>query len=123
MSPSRVKEGAQRGSILAIGGAEDKVGDEAILRRFVKSCGGRNARIAVIPTASEARGTHRAVAGLRSWGSGSSPVGRVFNELPGTPGRPAGAAGRADTLATTNPVRTDDSVLRATVISPNSPAQ
>jgi len=59
MSPSRVKEGAQRGSIVAIGGAEDKVGDEAILRRFVKSCGGRNARIAVIPTASEARGTGR----------------------------------------------------------------
>ncbi len=49
MSPSRVKEGAQRGSIVAIGGAEDKVGDEAILRRFVKSCGG----------ASEARGTGR----------------------------------------------------------------
>jgi cyanophycinase len=59
MSPSRVKEGAQRGSIVAIGGAEDKVGDEAILRRFVKSCGGRNARIAVIPTASESRGTGR----------------------------------------------------------------
>jgi cyanophycinase len=59
MSPSRVKEGAQRGSIVAIGGAEDKVGDEAILRRFVRSCGGRNARIAVIPTASESRGTGR----------------------------------------------------------------
>jgi cyanophycinase len=59
MSPSRVKEGAQRGCIVAIGGAEDKVGDEAILKRFVRLCGGRNARIAVIPTASESRSTGR----------------------------------------------------------------
>jgi cyanophycinase len=59
MSPSRVREGAQRGSIVAIGGAEDKVDGEAILRRFVKLCGGRGARIAVIPTASEARDTGR----------------------------------------------------------------
>jgi cyanophycinase len=59
MTPSRVKEGAQRGYIVAIGGAEDKVGDEAILKRFVKLCGGRNARIAVIPTASESRSTGR----------------------------------------------------------------
>jgi cyanophycinase len=59
MSPSRVPEGSERGSIVAIGGAEDKVGDEAILKRFVRLCGGRSARIAVIPTASEVRGTGR----------------------------------------------------------------
>lgn len=59
MSPSRIQEGSQRGGIVAIGGAEDKVGDEAILKRFVRLCGGRSARIAVIPTASEARDTGR----------------------------------------------------------------
>lgn len=59
MSPSRVQEGAQRGNLVAIGGAEDKVGDEAILKRFVRLCGGRAARIAVIPTASELRDTGR----------------------------------------------------------------
>ena len=59
MSPSRGRGGTERGSIVAIGGAEDKVDGEAILRRFVKLCGGRGARIAVIPTASEARGTGR----------------------------------------------------------------
>jgi cyanophycinase len=59
MSPSRVKGGGRRGNIVAIGGAEDKEDGEAILRRFVKHCGGRSARIAVIPTASEAKGTGR----------------------------------------------------------------
>jgi cyanophycinase len=48
-----------RGFIIPIGGAEDKVGDEAILKRFVRQCGGRDARIAVIPTASESRSTGR----------------------------------------------------------------
>ena len=42
-----------RGCIIPIGGAEDKVRDPAILRRFVRICGGRRARIAVIPTASQ----------------------------------------------------------------------
>lgn len=59
MSPSRVPEGGRRGAIVAIGGAEDKERDEAILKRFVRTCGGRKARIAVIPTASEARDTGR----------------------------------------------------------------
>ncbi len=57
MSPSRVEEGNTRGYICPIGGAEDKVGDEIILRRFVELAGGRRARIAVIPTASELRDT------------------------------------------------------------------
>ncbi len=59
MSPSRVPEGRTRGFIVPIGGAESKVGDETILRRFVRLCGGRDARIAVIPTASEMRDTGR----------------------------------------------------------------
>ena len=59
MSPARGKEGTRRGTIVPIGGAEDKVDGEVILRRFVKLCGGRNARIAVIPTASESRSTGR----------------------------------------------------------------
>jgi len=59
MSPARVPDGSRRGAIVAIGGAEDKERDEAILKRFVRTCGGRKARIAVIPTASEARDTGR----------------------------------------------------------------
>ena len=59
MSPSRVPEGQTRGHIVPIGGAEDKVQDGEILKRFVKLCGGRDARIAVIPTASEQRSTGR----------------------------------------------------------------
>lgn len=59
MSPARVPEGRSRGTIVAIGGAEDKEHDEAILKRFVRTCGGRKARIAIIPTASEARDTGR----------------------------------------------------------------
>ncbi len=59
MTPSRVPEGATRGFIVPIGGAENKVGDDTILRRFVRLCGGREARIAVIPTASESSDTGR----------------------------------------------------------------
>lgn len=59
MSPARGREGTARGTIVAIGGAEDKEDGEAILRRFVKLCGGRSARIAVIPTASESKSTGR----------------------------------------------------------------
>lgn len=46
-----------RGHIIPIGGAIDKVQDPTILKRFVKLCGGKNARIAVIPTASTERST------------------------------------------------------------------
>lgn len=53
MSPSPVQKGNTRGHLCPIGGAEDKIGDEIILRRFVELAGGRSARIAVIPTASE----------------------------------------------------------------------
>ena len=59
MSPSKVQAGHIRGFIVPIGGAEDKVGDEVILRRFTDLAGGRRARIVVIPTASELRDTGR----------------------------------------------------------------
>lgn len=41
------------GTLLMIGGAEDKVGNRTILRRFVELAGGATARIAIIATASE----------------------------------------------------------------------
>jgi len=40
------------GSILAVGGAEDKVKKRGILQRFVREAGGKRARIAIVPTAS-----------------------------------------------------------------------
>jgi cyanophycinase len=43
---------SSRGPLLAIGGAEDKFRDRAILRRFTELAGGDDARIAIIPTAS-----------------------------------------------------------------------
>ena len=52
-SPARTRDGLRRGFIVPIGGAEEKVRDREILRRFVDLCGGETARIAVIPTASE----------------------------------------------------------------------
>jgi len=52
MCPSKVPEGEQRGWIIPIGGAEDKESRRRILKRFVQLCGGRDAKIAIIPTAS-----------------------------------------------------------------------
>ena len=40
------------GPVMAIGGAEDKVGRRTVLKRFVALSGGADARIVVIPTAS-----------------------------------------------------------------------
>lgn len=59
MSPARVEEGRRRGTIAPIGGAEDHLRDLDILRRFVDLCGGKRAKIAVIPTASEREDTGR----------------------------------------------------------------
>lgn len=42
-----------KGSIIPIGGAEEKVRDAAILKRFHELCGGDKARLAIIPTASQ----------------------------------------------------------------------
>jgi cyanophycinase len=44
--------GTSRGYIVPVGGAEEKIGDVAILRRFATLCGGGSCRIAIIPTAS-----------------------------------------------------------------------
>lgn len=52
MCPSRIPDGKQRGWIIPIGGAEDKESRRQILKRFVKLCGGRDAQIVIIPTAS-----------------------------------------------------------------------
>ena len=50
--PSRIPDGGERGWIIPIGGAEDKESRRRILRRFVDLCGGADADIVVIPTAS-----------------------------------------------------------------------
>lgn len=59
MCPSRVAEGEERGWIVPIGGAEDKETRRRILKRFVQLCGGRDANIAIIPTASRLPDTGR----------------------------------------------------------------
>ncbi len=50
--PSKVPDGATRGWIVPIGGAENKENDRHILERFVRVSGGADADIVVIPTAS-----------------------------------------------------------------------
>jgi cyanophycinase len=52
MCASKVAEGAERGWIIPIGGAEEKESSPQILERFVELAGGERADIAVIPTAS-----------------------------------------------------------------------
>ncbi len=41
------------GPLIAIGGAEDKVRERVILRHFVEACGGHDANIVILATASE----------------------------------------------------------------------
>lgn len=53
MTPPHPEEGSTRGYVVPVGGAEAKIGDPAILRRFVQLAGGRDARIAIVPTASQ----------------------------------------------------------------------
>jgi cyanophycinase len=64
MCPSKVADGETRGWIVPIGGAEDKESRRRILKRFVQLCGGRDARIAVIPTASKLADTGERYEGL-----------------------------------------------------------
>ena len=56
MSPSPVPEHASRGFIIPIGG---RIGDSDILAHFVALCGGRQGRIAILPTASSDPDTGR----------------------------------------------------------------
>jgi cyanophycinase len=59
----------KRGFIVPVGGAEEKIGDVAILRRFATLCGAGSCRIAIIPTASELSDTgHRYEELFRSLG-------------------------------------------------------
>lgn len=59
MSPSNHTNGQDRGFIIPIGGAEEKFHNTEILDRFIDVCGGKDARIAIIPTASELEDTGR----------------------------------------------------------------
>lgn len=52
MSPTKPTGDKKRGHIIPIGGAEDKEGSSEILRKFLEVSGGKKARIAIIPTAS-----------------------------------------------------------------------
>lgn len=59
MSPSSDIPNTERGYIIPIGGAEERFNNPEILDRFVTECGGKNARISIIPTASELEDTGR----------------------------------------------------------------
>jgi cyanophycinase len=59
MPPSSDIPNSDRGYIIPIGGAEEKFHNPEILDRFVDVCGGKNARISIIPTASELEDTGR----------------------------------------------------------------
>ena len=58
MSPSNNNH-ADRGYIIPIGGAEEKFHNPEILDHFIDICGGKEARIGIIPTASELEDTGR----------------------------------------------------------------
>lgn len=58
MCPAKVASNATRGYLIPIGGAEDKLGDLKILKRFIRLCG-RRPTIAIIPTASRREDTGR----------------------------------------------------------------
>ena len=55
--PSRIAQGATRGWIIPIGGGEEKENKPQILQRFVDLCGGAEADIVVLPTASRLNDT------------------------------------------------------------------
>ena len=59
MCPADQNKNAERGYIIPIGGAEEKLHNPEILDRFVDVCGGQSVRISIIPTASELEDTGR----------------------------------------------------------------
>ena len=59
MSPANSTSDNNRGFIIPIGGGEEKFKNPEILDRFIELCGGKEARIGVIPTASELEDTGR----------------------------------------------------------------
>jgi cyanophycinase len=52
VSPSPDHKELSRGFVVPIGGAEERAGAMSVLSRFVELCGGSDARLAIIPTAS-----------------------------------------------------------------------
>ena len=59
MCPAEEVINQERGYIIPIGGAEEKLHNPEILDRFVEVCGGKKSRISIIPTASELDDTGR----------------------------------------------------------------
>jgi len=59
MSPANSTSDKDRGFIIPIGGGEEKFKNPEILDRFIELCGGKEARIGIIPTASEMEDTGR----------------------------------------------------------------
>ena len=59
MSPANSTSDNDRGFIIPIGGGEEKFKNPEILDRFIELCGGKEARIGIIPTASELEDTGR----------------------------------------------------------------
>ena len=59
MCPADKINNTERGYIIPIGGAEEKLHNPEILDRFLDICGGKEARISIIPTASELDDTGR----------------------------------------------------------------
>ncbi len=57
MCPSPIPDGHQRGYVIPIGGAEEKINNPDILNKFVELCGGKDANIVIIPTASQLEDT------------------------------------------------------------------
>ncbi|WP_395338439.1 cyanophycinase [Ningiella sp. W23] len=55
--PSPDVDGQQRGYVIPIGGAEEKVNNPEILSRFVALCGSADADICIVPTASQLEDT------------------------------------------------------------------
>ncbi|EPJ43473.1 MAG: cyanophycinase [Osedax symbiont Rs1] len=53
MCPAKVVTGEQRGFVIPIGGAEERVENPIILQKFIDLCGADKARIVIIPTASQ----------------------------------------------------------------------
>ncbi len=53
MCPAKIADGGERGFVIPIGGAEERIDDPVILQRFVELCGGSDANIVIIPTASQ----------------------------------------------------------------------
>ena len=58
-NPNNNNNDSNRGYIIPIGGAEEKLHNPEILDKFVEVCGGKSARIGIIPTASELEDTGR----------------------------------------------------------------